>query len=63
MNASMFKNFRFEKSAVQFRWEIFNALNHANLSLPEVNVNLLTAGSITDSGRGRQMQFALRYTF
>ena len=45
------------------RWEVFNALNHPNLDLPENNVNLITAGAISDSGNGRQMQFALRYRF
>ena len=48
---------------MQFRWEIFNAMNHANLNLPNVNVNEATAGTITASGTGRLMQFGMRYRF
>ena len=62
-NLTIFKNFMFEKSSLQFRWEVFNAFNHPNLNLPERNVNLVTAGTISDVNNGRQMQFALRYRF
>jgi len=63
-NLSLFKNFYFErKGSLQFRWEVFNALNHANLNLPNINVNEPTGGTITASGTGRLMQFGLRYRF
>lgn len=62
-NLTLYKNFRFESSALQFRWELFNAFNHPNLNLPDVNVNLVTGGAIKESAPGRQMQFALRYSF
>lgn len=64
MNLSLFKNFYFErKGSLQFRWEVFNAMNHANLSLPNINVNEPTAATVTASGTGRLMQFGLRYRF
>jgi hypothetical protein len=64
INLSVFKNFYFEKhGSLQFRWEVFNALNHANLNLPNVNVNEPTAGTIPTAGTPRLMQFGLRYRF
>jgi hypothetical protein len=48
---------------VQLRWEVFNALNRANFSLPIVMVNTVTAGTITSAGAARQVQFGLRYQF
>ncbi len=60
-----------EQLNVQFRTEIFNALNHANFGHP--NLILFsgsdispTAGTITSTlagGNGRQIQFALRLEF
>ncbi len=64
MNLSLLKNFYFErKGALQFRWEVFNATNHANFRLPNGNVNEVTAGALNSSGPGRLMQFGLRYRF
>jgi outer membrane receptor protein involved in Fe transport len=63
VNLSLFKNFNFEKSGLQFRWEVFNAFNHANLNLPEVNVNQVTGATVKSAGSGRLMQFGLRYRF
>ena len=45
-----------ERSQLPFRWELFNALNRANFTLPVTSVNTIT-------GAGRQMQFGLRYQF
>ena len=63
VNLSLFKNFRFEKSSLHFRWEAFNALNHPKFDLPDVNVNQQTAATIKSAGPGRLMQFGLRYIF
>jgi len=38
-------------------------MNHANLDLPDKYVNLVTGGTIKESGNGRLMQFGLRYVF
>jgi hypothetical protein len=64
MNLSLFKNFNLtERARLQFRWELFNALNHTNLELPNVFVNEPAAGTITAAGNARLMQFGLRVWF
>ena len=64
INITLYKNFVLrEKSNLQFRWETFNVLNHANLGLPVNAVNAPNAGTIVTADNGRLMQFGLRYTF
>ncbi|MBL8238379.1 MAG: carboxypeptidase regulatory-like domain-containing protein [Bryobacterales bacterium] len=69
INVAMMKNFRLaEKRGFQFRYELFNMLNHANLQLPERQFNSLGGGlitGVTDRGRGgpRVMQAALKFEF
>jgi hypothetical protein len=64
VNVSLLKNARMrERHRVQFRWEVFNALNRANFGLPIATVNTVTAGTISSAGAARQMQFGLRYQF
>jgi hypothetical protein len=69
INMALLKNFRMaEKRNFQFRYELFNILNHANFSLPDREFNALGGGlitGVTDRGRGgpRVMQVALRYEF
>ena len=64
VNLSLSKKFRVrEKDSVQFRWEVFNVINHPNLDLPVIAVNAVNAGTITSSGNGRTMQAALKYVF
>ena len=56
------KDFRLtERFALQFRAELFNALNRANFGLPNASIGAATAGTITSViTNARQIQFALR---
>lgn len=64
LDTTLMKNFRMGgKRLLQFRWEMFNALNHVNLSNPVTNIGLATTGRIFGAGTARQMQFALKFIF
>lgn len=53
-----------ESTNLEFRWEVFNALNEANFGLPNRSVNGGGFGTITTlQGDPRIMQFALRFNF
>jgi hypothetical protein len=55
--------FVWENHRLQFRWEVFNAINHPNFALPANAVNAPNAATFTSAGNGRLMQFGLRYSF
>jgi hypothetical protein len=65
VDASLIKDFKFtETKFLQFRWEMFNALNHPNWGDP--NTNFFSSGFGTIGGTRtamRQMQFALKLVF
>ena len=65
LDFALFKNFAIrERFALQFRWELFNSLNHANFGFPSATINVpATAGQIFSAASGRQMQFGLKFTF
>ena len=64
LNLSLYKNFVLrEKSRLQFRWEVFNVLNHSNFKLPVVEVNAPNAATIKSAYDPRLMQAGLRYQF
>ena len=48
---------------LQFRWEMFNAMNEVNLGNPSVTLGTTTAGQITSAADARQMQFGLKFVF
>lgn len=68
---SVIKNTKLdEKRELQFRAEVFDLFNHANLGQPGRVVGSATFGQITntrfptgDSGSSRQLQFALKLVF
>jgi hypothetical protein len=49
--------------AVQFRWEVFNVLNHVNFNAPITALNGASFGQIQTAGDPRIMQFALKFTY
>jgi hypothetical protein len=49
--------------SLQFRWEIFNVLNHANFNGPVTALNSPSFGRIQSAGDPRIMQFALKFRF
>ena len=64
LNLSLIRNFKpTEKSALQVRWEVFNAINHTNFNQPVFLVNTPNAGTITSAMDPRLMQLGLRYSF
>ena len=49
--------------ALQFRWEIFNVVNHVNYNPPTTALNSANFGRILGAGDPRIMQFALKVDF
>jgi hypothetical protein len=61
---SLFKNFTVtEKARLQFRAELFNLLNHANLGLPENDLESPAFGQILQAGSPRLLQLAIKLIF
>ncbi|HKF67431.1 MAG TPA: hypothetical protein VKB36_12895, partial [Vicinamibacterales bacterium] len=63
VDLSISKRFPINKARVEFRWEIFNLLNHANFGTPDNNISNATVGTITTADDGRTMQFGLRFVW
>ena len=70
VNPSLFQNdlaisrtFKIATNALQFRWEIFNAINWVNLNAPTTALNNANFGKILSAGSPRIMQVALKFTF
>ena len=64
LDFALFKTFRPRESwGLQYRWEMFNAVNHANLSNPRSNITAANPGQINGTSEPRIMQMGLRLTF
>jgi hypothetical protein len=64
LDTALLKNFFFREAAyVQFRWEMFNALNEVNLGNPNTSIGQSTTGQIFSAGPARVIQFALKVIF
>ena len=64
VDLSLAKNFKVsEGKAIQFRADMFNALNHVNLGGPNGNISSSQFGRISSAGGMRSMQMALRLQF
>jgi len=65
-DAGLFKNFKIqERYNLQFRWEVFNALNQPSFAAPNSYTGGGSAGQITSTGAepARIGQMALKFTF
>ena len=64
LDAGIHRNFSIsDRWKVVFRWEMFNALNHANFNNPSSTINSATTGQISGTQPARSMQMGLKLTF
>jgi outer membrane receptor protein involved in Fe transport len=64
IDAALSRRFRFtESKALQFRWETFNVPNRANFGMPETNVDVINAATISTTKAPRVFQLGLRFEF
>jgi hypothetical protein len=52
-----------ENQAIEFRFDAFNALNHANFNLPGRIFGAANFGVVTSAQDARELQFAVRWVF
>jgi hypothetical protein len=63
VDMSLLKRVPIGSTRLEFRWEVFNLLNHANFGTPDANITNVTAGVISTADDGRNMQFGLRFVW
>ena len=52
-----------DAQSIQFRWEVFNVMNHVNFNAPVSSLNSSSFGLIQSAGDPRIMQFALKFVY
>jgi hypothetical protein len=57
------RSFRAGTNTLQFRWEIFNVINHVNYNAPTTALNSANFGRILSAADPRIMQFAFKVDF
>jgi hypothetical protein len=63
-SVSLAKNSRVRESLdIQFRFELFNAFNHANFDLPDGFLGSPTFGRVNSAQSPRRIQFGLKFIF
>jgi hypothetical protein len=60
---SAIKNVRMAGTTLQFRAEVYNAMNHANFNNPNTSPTSTAFGRITSAGDARNWQFSLKLKF
>ena len=66
LDTNLMKNFYFSSDGgryLQFRWQMYNALNHRNLADPATTIGISTTGEILGAGDPRKMELALKLIF
>ena len=64
-DAAIMKNWQYQGYHLQFRWEMFNAFNHASYANPSTDPSAASFGKISSTGAiaPRVMQGGLKLTF
>ena len=57
------RTFKLLDRSLQFRWEVFNVMNHARFNNPTAALNSTNFGRILTAGAPRIMQFAFKFDF
>jgi len=63
LHMSLRKSFPFGTRRFEFRWDVFNVLNHTTLGTAQTNPNVADFGLITSRTGNRTMQMGLQYAF